>query len=75
MRFSEDAVRRKRRYARDIERVFFCPMEKCNRGYGSEGSLSHHVRLKHLDFYESGKYEIFIQNYLDNKLPEIMRKL
>jgi len=63
---TEEAVKRKRRYARDIERQFYCPIEKCHRGYGSEGSLSHHVRLKHFEFYESGKYEIFIQKYIDN---------
>jgi hypothetical protein len=32
------------------------------KGYGSEGSLSHHVRLKHPSIYKSQEYEIFIDN-------------
>lgn len=62
---SEDYVKRKRREAKDIEREFFCPIEKCKKGYGSEGSLTHHVRLKHKEYYESGVYEIFLQQYIE----------
>ena len=51
-----EPVKRKRRSAKDIERPFYCPIEKCRRLYGSEGSLCHHVRIKHSDFYVSGKF-------------------
>lgn len=39
-------------------------MPKCNKGYGSEGSLTHHVRLKHPKFFESGEYEIYLETYI-----------
>ena len=69
-RVSEDYVKRKRREAKDIERIYFCPVSKCNKGYGSEGSLTHHMRLKHKEYYESGKYEIFLQQYNDKLKKE-----
>jgi hypothetical protein len=58
-------VKRRRREAKDIEREFFCPVEKCRKGYGSEGSLTHHVRLKHKEYFETGEYELFLQGYLE----------
>ena len=39
-------------------------MGKCTKAYGSEGSLAHHVRLKHLTFYERGDYEMWAQTHL-----------
>ncbi len=54
MKSYDDNIRRRRRYASEIERNYHCPMPKCNKGYGSEGSLTHHVRLKHPKFFESG---------------------
>ncbi len=39
-------------------------MPKCNKGYGSQGSLTHHVRLKHPKFFQSGEYEIYLETYI-----------
>jgi hypothetical protein len=40
-------------------------VDKCRKGYGSEGSLTHHVRLKHKEYFETGEYELFLQGYLE----------
>lgn len=64
MKSYDDNIRRRRRYASEIERNYHCPMPKCNKGYGSEGSLTHHVRLKHPHFFETGEYEIYLETYI-----------
>eukprot|EP00828_Plagiopyla_frontata_P008633 TRINITY_DN14342_c0_g1_i1.p6 TRINITY_DN14342_c0_g1~~TRINITY_DN14342_c0_g1_i1.p6 ORF type:complete len:125 (-),score=32.90 TRINITY_DN14342_c0_g1_i1:7-381(-) len=46
-------VKRKKRFRRsaiDITRHYKCPAPKCDKSYGSEGSLSQHVKLKHPDY-------------------------
>ena len=63
--FIVDNIKRNRRLGREIPRAFHCPVGKCNRSYGSEGSLAHHVRLKHMPFYERGDYEIWAQANLN----------
>ena len=41
---------RTRRLAKDITRHFKCP--NCTKSYGSEGSLNHHLNLKHSNIPE-----------------------
>ncbi|CDW73101.1 zinc c2h2 type family [Stylonychia lemnae] len=40
-------VRRNRRPAMQIQRLFKCPVANCNKTYGSDGSLNQHIKLKH----------------------------
>lgn len=48
---SEEAKKKRfRRSAKDITRMFRCPIVKCSKSYGSEGSLHQHIRLKHPEF-------------------------
>jgi hypothetical protein len=44
--------KRNRRTADEIEKAFECSVERCQRSYGSEGSLIQHIKLKHPDLYE-----------------------
>lgn len=47
----EDAKKKRfRRSAKNISRLFMCPIVKCTKSYGSEGSLHQHIRLKHPEF-------------------------
>ena len=51
-----EAPERKKRYRRtaeEIEKHYACAVEKCNRSYGSEGSLLQHTKLKHPELYDS----------------------
>lgn len=43
--------RRHRRAAKDIERHFNCPILKCDKSYGSEGSLNQHIKQKHRKYW------------------------
>jgi len=43
----EDKKKRFRRTAAEIDRQFRCPVETCQKSYGIEGSLNHHIKLKH----------------------------
>jgi len=52
---TEEKKRRKRRNASEIERLYVCRALTCGKSYGSEGTLSQHLKLKHP--------EIFIQMY------------
>lgn len=61
----DGAIRRKRRFANEIKRDFICPSPNCHKSYGSEGSLTQHVKLKHEAFYKCGEYEILLQRMLD----------
>lgn len=45
--------KRFRRTAETIERRFVCEVERCNKCYGSDGSLQQHIKLKHPELYES----------------------
>lgn len=49
---AEDKKKRHRRTAGEIERSFACPVKPCQKSYGSEGSLSQHLKLKHIDYYK-----------------------
>jgi hypothetical protein len=63
---NEEKKRRKRRNASEIERLYRCRAEGCGKSYGSEGTLSQHLKLKH--------NELFIQMYGDGEerqLPAI----
>lgn len=46
-RYSSGRKKHHRRCANDIERVFKCPYIKCEKFYGSEGSLNLHIKIKH----------------------------
>ena len=39
--------KRIRRTANEIARHYTCKVEKCQKSYGSEGSLNQHIKLKH----------------------------
>lgn len=50
---SEDHRKKRfRRTADEIERHYRCPVETCQRSYGSEGSLNQHLKLKHFEVYD-----------------------
>lgn len=46
-RYSSGRKKHNRRCANDIERKFRCPYHKCEKFYGSEGSLNLHIKIKH----------------------------
>lgn len=46
-RYSSGRKKHNRRCAGDIERRFKCPYVKCEKFYGSEGSLNLHIKIKH----------------------------
>jgi hypothetical protein len=46
-RYSSGRKKHNRRCANDIERQFVCPYQKCDKFYGSEGSLNLHIKIKH----------------------------
>lgn len=46
-RYSSGRKKHNRRCANDIERQFKCPYSKCEKYYGSEGSLNLHIKIKH----------------------------
>lgn len=46
-RYSSGRKKHNRRCAHDIERKFTCPYQKCDKYYGSEGSLNLHIKIKH----------------------------
>lgn len=46
-RYSSGRKKHNRRCANDIERQFKCPYHKCEKLYGSEGSLNLHIKIKH----------------------------
>jgi hypothetical protein len=35
-------------------------MGECQRKYGSEGSLLQHIKIKHVEFYNSEEYEAML---------------
>lgn len=45
--------KRVRRTANEIARHYVCKVEKCQKSYGSEGSLNQHMKIKHHDLYDS----------------------
>eukprot|EP01125_Pyxidicula_operculata_P004349 TRINITY_DN1663_c0_g1_i1.p1 TRINITY_DN1663_c0_g1~~TRINITY_DN1663_c0_g1_i1.p1 ORF type:complete len:404 (+),score=113.38 TRINITY_DN1663_c0_g1_i1:81-1292(+) len=47
---------RKRRKAAQIERIFNCREDVCNRSYGTEGALKKHIQLKHPHINYDEKY-------------------
>jgi len=44
---SDMKKKRERRRACEIDRHYTCPIEKCQKSYGSEGSLNQHIKNKH----------------------------
>lgn len=46
-RYSSGRKKHNRRCANDIERKYKCPYHKCEKFYGSEGSLNLHIKIKH----------------------------
>lgn len=46
-RYSSGRKKHNRRCANDIERKYKCPYLKCEKFYGSEGSLNLHIKIKH----------------------------
>eukprot|EP01016_Furgasonia_blochmanni_P036195 TRINITY_DN409_c0_g1_i11.p2 TRINITY_DN409_c0_g1~~TRINITY_DN409_c0_g1_i11.p2 ORF type:complete len:201 (+),score=18.09 TRINITY_DN409_c0_g1_i11:110-712(+) len=50
---SDSKKRRFRRTAAEISRHYKCPVERCLKSYGSEGSLNQHMKLKHPNYVGS----------------------
>ena len=48
-----ESKRRHRKTANEVERHYKCPVPQCDKAYGSEGTLSQHVKLKHPSIYYS----------------------
>ncbi len=46
-RYSSGRKKHNRRTAKEIDRSFKCPYSKCEKVYGSEGSLNLHIKIKH----------------------------
>jgi len=46
---NENKKKRERRKACEIDRHYICPVEKCAKSYGSEGSMNQHLKNKHPD--------------------------
>ena len=44
--------KRFRRTAQQIKKSFMCPIDRCQRKYGTEGSLGQHMKLKHAEEYK-----------------------
>jgi hypothetical protein len=64
----KEAPERKKRFRRtanEIEKRYHCHSEKCNRSYGSEGSLLQHVKLKHPEKYEEMLSTSHFKHHLD----------
>eukprot|EP01016_Furgasonia_blochmanni_P020152 TRINITY_DN2246_c0_g1_i15.p2 TRINITY_DN2246_c0_g1~~TRINITY_DN2246_c0_g1_i15.p2 ORF type:complete len:111 (-),score=25.27 TRINITY_DN2246_c0_g1_i15:282-614(-) len=47
----DEKKKRHRRPACEIDRHYKCPVDACQKSYGSEGSLSQHIKLKHGEYY------------------------
>ena len=43
--------KRHRRSAQEVDRHFHCPILKCDKSYGSEGSLNQHIKQKHTKYW------------------------
>eukprot|EP01122_Echinamoeba_exundans_P012392 TRINITY_DN5162_c0_g1_i3.p1 TRINITY_DN5162_c0_g1~~TRINITY_DN5162_c0_g1_i3.p1 ORF type:complete len:428 (+),score=72.70 TRINITY_DN5162_c0_g1_i3:137-1420(+) len=63
--------KRKRRTAQELERKYFCSVEKCKKGYGTEGALKRHMKRKHPDV---PYVPTFLKPYLELE-PEDLEKL
>ena len=46
---------RKRKKKGEVTRAFECPVDSCNKGYGSENSLNQHLKIKHQEYWETLK--------------------
>lgn len=58
----EERKKRHRRCASEIAREFQCKAPKCGKSYGTEGSLSQHMKIKHPELVE------------DSNEPEVKKK-
>lgn len=48
--------RNNRRKADEIKRLFKCPANGCNKSYGYESTLRHHIKIKHQGIEPVGKF-------------------
>jgi len=55
---SESKKKRERRRACEIDRHYTCPIEKCQKSYGSEGSLNQHVKNKHPELANNPEFRM-----------------
>ena len=46
-----ECKKRQRRGAKDIMRLYKCPVDGCSKSYGMEGTLNQHIKIKHNDYY------------------------
>ena len=49
--------RNNRRKADEIKRLFKCPVHGCNKSYGYESTLRHHIKIKHQGVEPAGKFD------------------
>ena len=47
----KECKRRQRRSAKDISRIYKCPVGNCKKSYGMEGTLNQHIKIKHNEYY------------------------
>ena len=64
--------KRHRRPAHEIRRHYRCPATECDKAYGSEGSLSQHLRLKHRPYFEqySKEASVIAQSLMEKEREE-----
>ena len=46
-----ECKKRQRRGAKDIMRLYKCPVANCSKSYGMEGTLNQHIKIKHNEYY------------------------
>lgn len=61
----DDKKSRIRRKAAEIERHYNCPNSSCGKGYGSEGSLIQHIKLKHPELTNDPEWKMKVLQKID----------
>lgn len=59
---SKDTLKKGKRTRRHVDKIlrpFKCPLEDCGKVYGSEGSLYHHMKVKHPSFHIASISDIY----------------
>lgn len=67
---SKDTLKKGKRTRRHVDKIlrpFKCPLEECGKIYGSEGSLYHHMKVKHPSYHIASISDIYkVSNMLKN---------
>ena len=59
-----------RRKATEIKRMFNCPVAGCHKGYGSESTLKHHLRVKHSEINKASENKAV---KVEKTVPDIIK--